>query len=135
MARFMLDTNICIYIRQKRPTAILRRFEQLEPGDACISAVTFGELRYGAEKSAQRERALGLLDELVTLAAVEPLSAETAASYGVIRADLERRGAIIGNNDLWIAAHAVSLGSILVTNNEREFARVADLKVENWVTA
>jgi tRNA(fMet)-specific endonuclease VapC len=132
MAGFMLDTNICIYIRQKRSPSILRRLERLRPTEACISTITFGELRYGAEKSRQAERALALLTELIALLPVMPLPVEAAAHYGEIRADLERRGMVIGNNDLWIAAHARSRDATLVTNNAREFLRVAGLKVENW---
>lgn len=132
MARFMLDTNICIYIRQKRPAAIRTRFARLKPGDACISLITYGELRYGAEKSADRDTALALLAELVTLLPVAPMPAETALRYGAIRADLERRGQAIGNNNLWIAANALALGTTLVTNNTREFERVSGLGVESW---
>jgi tRNA(fMet)-specific endonuclease VapC len=132
MARFMLDTNICIYIRQKRPPAILTRFERLKPGDACISMITYGELRYGAEKSIDRDTALALLAELVNLLPVAPMPAETAIRYGALRADLERRGEVIGNNDLWIAANALALGTTLVTNNTREFERVSGLGVESW---
>lgn len=132
MPRYMLDTNICIYIRQKRPPAILARFERLRPGDACISLITYGELRYGAEKSADRDTALKLLAELVSLLPVAPMPDEAAVRYGAIRADLERRGEMIGNNDLWIAANALALGTRLVTNNTREFDRVNGLKVETW---
>ena len=130
--RYMLDTNICIYIRRKRPAEILRRFQALQPGDAVISAITYGELCYGAEKSQERGRALGILEKLVTLIPTHPLPTEAGAIYGEIRCDLERRGMTIGNNDLWIAAHARSAGLTLVTNNDREFRRVPGLAVENW---
>jgi tRNA(fMet)-specific endonuclease VapC len=132
MPRFMLDTNICIFLRRQRPVGLLRRFEKLDPEDVCISAVTYGELRYGAEKSVQREHALDLLSELLSILPVAPLDADVGEHYGFIRSDLERRGMMIGNNDLWIAAHALSLGAILVSNNEREFRRVSELKIENW---
>ena len=131
-ARYMLDTNICIYIRQKRPTDVLSRFTSLRRGDAVISVITFGELRYGAEKSRERERALEILDEFVALVPVEPMPAAASTAYGSIRTTLERRGEVIGNNDLWIAAHAYTAGVTLVTNNEREFRRVPGLLVENW---
>src|SRR5689334_2323045 len=119
-ARYMLDTNICIYIRQKRPLEILSRFTSLFPGDAVISVITFGELRYGAEKSRERERAVEILDEFVKLVPVDPMPSTAGAAYGSIRASLERRGEMIGNNDLWIAAHARTAEVTLVTNNERE---------------
>jgi len=131
-ARYMLDTNICIHIRQKRPPAILNRFRSLRCGEAVISVITFGELRYGAEKSRERERAIAILDELVRLIPVQPMPVEAALAYGSIRASLECRGDVIGNNDLWIAAHARTAELTLVTNNEREFQRVPGLSVENW---
>jgi len=131
-ARYMLDTNICIHIRQKRPPEILNRFRSLRCGEAVISVITFGELRYGAEKSRERERAVAILDELVRLIPVQPMPLDAALAYNSIRASLESRGEVIGNNDLWIAAHARTAELTLVTNNEREFQRVPGLSVENW---
>jgi tRNA(fMet)-specific endonuclease VapC len=131
-ARFLLDTNICIYIRRKKPEEVLRRFRQLKHGEAALSVITFGELIYGAEKSAQRAMALELLRELAQVLPVLGLPSTAVETYGTMRADLERRGQMIGNNDLWIAAHAKAAGMTLVTNNEREFRRVRGLKVENW---
>ena len=130
--RYLLDTDICIFIRRKQPPKILARFEKLETGDVGISVVTFGELAYGAAKSAERERAFSGLDRLVRLLQVLPLPEEAGRAYGEIRATLAAKGAVIGPNDLWIAAHAIAAGLTLVTNNEREFKRVKDLKVENW---
>ncbi|MBS0471715.1 MAG: type II toxin-antitoxin system VapC family toxin [Proteobacteria bacterium] len=129
----MLDTNICIYIRQKRPAEVMRRFERMSVGDAGISVITYGELRYGAEKSAAPAANLKRLQDLVRLIPVLPLSATAGERYGEIRAALEQGGQMIGNNDLWIAAHAKDAGLTLVSNNEREFKRVPGLKVENWV--
>ena len=134
-ARFLLDTNICIYIRQKRPEDVLRRFRKLDPGEAVISVITFGELLYGAAKSAQRATALERLRELVNLLPAMALPETAAEAYGTIRADLEAKGKTIGNNDLWIAAHAIAAGLTLVTNNEREFRRVRGLKMRNWASA
>jgi tRNA(fMet)-specific endonuclease VapC len=131
-ARFLLDTNICIYIRRKEPEKVLRRFQTLREGEAVLSVITFGELVYGAEKSARRARALELLRELARVLPVMGLPEAAAEAYGTMRAELERKGQMIGNNDLWIAAHAKSAGLTLVTNNEREFRRVRGLKVENW---
>jgi len=130
--RYLLDTNICIYIRQKKPQELLRRFERLRPGEAAISVVTFGELMYGAEKSAQRSSAIEQLRELLLFLPSLPLPEDAAQAYGKTRADLESRGQMIGNNDLWIAAHAMALELILVTNNEKEFRRVRNLKLQNW---
>lgn len=130
--RFLLDTDICIYIRRKKPEELLRRFRRLRPGEAALSVITYGELLYGAEKSSQRASALERLHELVHLLPALPLPESAAEAYGRVRADLEIRGEMIGNNDLWIAAHALASGLVLVTNNEREFRRVKDLKVQNW---
>ena len=131
-ARYLLDTNILIYIRRRRPPKILERFRLLKPGEATLSVITYGELLYGAEKSANREVAMRQLTELAALIPVLPMAEDAGRFYGAIRAELEQRGEVIGNNDLWIAAHAKAVGLILVTNNEREFRRVGDLKIENW---
>jgi tRNA(fMet)-specific endonuclease VapC len=135
VARFLLDTNICIYIRQKRPPEVLARFEKLKSGDACLSVITYGELLYGAHKSKQRDVALARLADLVSLLPVLAMPSDAANQYGEIRAGLEAKGETIGGNDLWIAAHAKADGLILVTNNEREFERVPGLKVQNWAGA
>jgi len=130
--RFLLDTNICIYIRRRRPPEILQRFLRLQVGEAAISVITFGELIYGAEKSEQHEAAMRQLEELASLLPVLPLPVEAGRSYGALRAELEASGRVIGNNDLWIAAHAKAAKLILVTNNEREFQRVSGLEIQNW---
>jgi tRNA(fMet)-specific endonuclease VapC len=129
---YLLDTNICIYIRRQRPPEVAARFQRLKSGQAMLSVVTYGELLYGAEKSNQRALALLQLEELVALIPVMPLPQQAARAYGAIRAGLESKGEIIGNNDLWIAAHAKAADLVLVTNNEREFKRIAGLKVQNW---
>jgi tRNA(fMet)-specific endonuclease VapC len=98
-----------------------------------MSVIAHGELLYGAERSQERERSLKAVSELASLLPVLSLPEEASTEYGRIRAELERRGAGIGNNDLWIAAHAKAAGLILVTNNEKEFRRIAGLRVENWV--
>ncbi len=130
--RFLLDTNICIYIRQQRPEPVLRRFRRLRPGEAALSVITYGELIYGAAKSTQREAALEKLRELVHWLPALALPEAAAETYGAIRFELAAKGQVIGNNDLWIAAHAVAAGLTLVTNNEREFRRVRSLKIQNW---
>jgi len=130
--RYLLDTDICIYIRVRKPSNVLARFEQLEAGDSGMSAITYGELSYGAMKAAETERGLSDLGRLAMLIPVLPMPQSAGETYGTIRVALERKGEIIGGNDLWIAAHALAGNLILVTNNEREFKRVPGLKVENW---
>lgn len=131
-ARYLLDANIVIYIRQKHPKDVLHRFSKLQPGEAGISVIAYGELIYGAMKSSQRQSGLERLRELSQVLPALPLPEKAAESYGFIRAELESRGEVIGNNDLWIAAHALAAGLTLVTNNEKEFRRVRGLKVQNW---
>lgn len=131
--RFLLDTNICIYIRRQRPPAVLARFQRLKPGEAVLSVITYGELVYGAEKSQLREQTITQLAELAGLMPVMDLPSQAGQFYGAIRAVLEAKGETIGNNDLWIAAHAKAAGLTLVTNNEREFRRIEGLKMQNWV--
>ncbi len=130
--RYLLDTNICIYIAKRRPPAVAKHFARLAAGTVGMSLITFGELRYGAEKSARREQTLAALERLVEVIPVIEPDAAVGATYGVLRAQLERTGTPIGNNDLWIAAHALGLGLTLVSNNTREFERVPKLKLENW---
>jgi len=130
--RYMLDTNICIYVAKHQPPKVKARFERLKPGQLIMSSITYGELCYGANKSKQRARVLEQLEELVQDIPVENLGSKAAEAYGEIRATLEQQGRLIGNNDLWIAGHARALGVTLATNNEREFRRVAGLSVENW---
>ena len=132
LPRYLLDTNICIYIRRQQPREVLARFQKLRPGAAVISVITYGELLFGAEKSANRAQALQLLEELTGFLPVLSLPREAANAYGAIRANLQARGETIGNNDLWIAAHAKAAALTLVTNNEKEFRRIAGLKVQNW---
>ncbi len=132
--RFLLDTNVLIYIRQKRPPNILRRFARLQSGETALSVITYGELLYGVERAQNNLAARATLEELVSLIPVLPLPQSAGQAYGQIRASLASKGQLIGNNDLWIAAHALTSELILVTNNTREFDRVSGLKVENWST-
>jgi tRNA(fMet)-specific endonuclease VapC len=131
-ARYMLDTDICIHVRRRRSPGLLARFVKLMPGEAVLSVITWGELLFGAERSARRKEALDQLDELFSLIEVMPLSCDVAAAYGAIRAALATRGELMGPNDLWIAAHAQTAGLTLVTSNVREFRRIRGLSVENW---
>ncbi|MDZ4239769.1 MAG: type II toxin-antitoxin system VapC family toxin [Hydrogenophaga sp.] len=131
--RYLLDTNICIYIAKGQPLAVRARFEQHSMHEVAMSTITLGELRFGAEKSQARERALSVIEQLTQVIPACALPLEAGEHYGQIRAALQQQGLPIGNNDLWLAAHARSQGWILVTNNTREFARVPGLQVENWV--
>ena len=135
MPSYLLDTNICITIAKRKPPEVLRRFESLKAGDLAMSLVTYGELIYGAERSTQRQASLSIIARLVEAVPVLTMTIDTALHYGAIRAALASGGVPIGNNDLWIAAHARAAGLTLVTNNEAEFRRVPDLRVENWVAA
>lgn len=129
----MLDTNICIYVLRKHSDKLRHRFKAEKY--LCISSVTYAELCYGIENSARsRRRARWEQLELFTrLLRIEALDELAGRAYGRLRALLKKEGTPIGNNDLFIAAHAQSLGAVLVTNNLREFGRIPDLAVENWV--
>ncbi len=130
--RYLLDTNICIYIAKQKPASVLDRFAHLSIGEVGMSTISYGELLYGAEKSHHPKKTLLLLEDLANLIPPIPLSTDVGKYYGDIRSKLEKQGKIIGNNDLWIAAHALATGLILVTNNVKEFSRVPHLKIENW---
>ena len=130
--RYMLDTDICIYLAKNQHPQVTARFERLKPEQLVMSAITYGELQYGANKSSQRSRTLSQLAEITQYIPVESITLSAARAYGEIRATLERQGRMIGNNDLWIAAHAMAMNVTLATNNEREFLRVTGLSVENW---
>ncbi|MBK6852345.1 MAG: type II toxin-antitoxin system VapC family toxin [Burkholderiales bacterium] len=133
--RYLLDTNICIYIAKHQPPQVRRRFEALPVGSVAMSVVTFGELRFGAEKSQRREESLAALDKLTRSITVTDLPGAAGEHYGRARAELQRIGRPIGGNDLWIAAHALAEGWTLVTNNVAEFERVPGLVIENWADA
>jgi tRNA(fMet)-specific endonuclease VapC len=130
--RYLLDTNICIYIREKRPAKVLAHFDALSPGDVGMSIITHGELVYGALRHPHADRALSGLSRLAELIPILALPARAGDIYGRLRSALAEKGMPIGPNDLWIAAHALASGLVLVTNNEREFKRIKDLKIENW---
>lgn len=131
--RYMLDTNICIYIVKHKPESVYRRLMKIRPEDVCISSITYSELSYGVEKSEQKDR--NRLALTLMLSNIEILEFDTAAAeeYGNIRARLEKSGTPIGSLDMLIAAHAKASGCTLVTNNLKEFSRVEGLKAENWV--
>lgn len=132
MLKYMLDTNIAIYVIKNRPLNALATFNR-HAGQMCISAITLAELLHGAEKSAKPEHNLRQVEDFVSRLETLDYGSKAAAHYGDIRADLERKGTPIGVNDLHIAGHARSEGLTLVTNNLREFERVEGLRLDNWV--
>jgi tRNA(fMet)-specific endonuclease VapC len=130
--RYLLDTNICIYIAKHNPPVVRTHFARHTANELAMSVITLGELRFGAEKSQSRERAMATIQQLEGLVPPRALPEAAGEHYGQIRAVLQKGGEIIGNNDLWLAAHARAEGWILVTNNTREFSRVPGLQLENW---
>ena len=130
--RCMLDTNICIYLIKRAPMHMLARLEKMRVSDVAVSAITVSELEYGVEKSAFPMRNRIALAQFLTPLEVLPYTAAAAYQYGRLRSALEARGQVIGALDMLIAAHALSLHYVLVTNNEDEFRRIAGLHIENW---
>ena len=130
---YMLDTNICIYINKNNPPQVLEKFRSIPLNQICMSSVTYAELFHGAMKSEQVTKNIAKITTLKTMISILPFDELAAQQYGIIRADLEKRGLIIGSNDLLIAAHALSENCILVSNNLREFNRVENLCTENWL--
>lgn len=131
--KYLLDTNICIYIAKHNPPKVRERFLALAASDLAMSTITYGELCFGAEKSQNPSQTRQIIERLAEAIQVEALTPEVGMHYGEIRAQLQRAGTMIGNNDLWIAAHARANGWTLVSNNLRAFERVGDLTLENWV--
>lgn len=134
-ALYMMDTDTCIYLKNRRPPAVAEKFRQLQPGEVVMSLITYGELYNGAKKSRESAAALQNLERLSERLPVQPMQPEVAIHYGEIRSVLEKQGNIIGGNDLWIAAHAYTLGLTLITNNTKEFNRISGLNIENWLDA
>ncbi len=130
--RFMLDTNICIYLIKKQPAILLERFASYPVGDIGISVITLAELAYGASKSSNPHRNREALEQFALPLEVAVFDRPATLTYGKIRALLEKTGRPIGSMDMLIAAHALSLGVHLVTNNVKEFTRVPGLRIENW---
>jgi tRNA(fMet)-specific endonuclease VapC len=132
MLKYLLDTNIVIYVLKRRPKEVLEVFN-INASRMDISSITLSELLYGAEKSQNIDKNLEAIEEFISHLDVLPYDAKASQHYGQIKAALEKKGEIIGENDIHIAAHAISQGLILVTNNLREFKRVPNLAFENWV--
>ena len=131
--RYMLDTNICIYLIKHKPPQVFEKLQEHNPDEICISAVTYAELVHGVEKSKAVERNRLALTILLSNIEILDFDMKAAEEYGRIRADLEKKGTPIGPLDMMIAGHAKSLGYTIVTNNVGEFKRVEGLQYENWV--
>jgi tRNA(fMet)-specific endonuclease VapC len=132
MLTYMLDTSICIYVMKNYPLHLREKFNALAE-QLCISSISFGELHYGAEKSARRAENLTAIEHFVARLEVLPFADKAAAHYGQVRAELERAGTPCGPHDMQIGGHARSEGLIVVTNNMREFARMPGVRAESWV--
>ncbi|WP_088240819.1 type II toxin-antitoxin system tRNA(fMet)-specific endonuclease VapC [Calothrix rhizosoleniae] len=130
--QYLLDTNICIYLIKQKPPKVLARFQTLTLSDVGISSITVAELEYGVCKSQQQEKNRNALMQFLIPLEIVEFDQNAATIYGSIRNNLESRGLVIGSMDMLIAAHALSLGVTLVSNNVGEFSRISNLSLENW---
>lgn len=129
---YLLDTNICIYLIKQSPVRVIRVLQSKRPDEVTISSVTFAELQFGVEKSQHTEKNQRALDRFLAPLEIRPFDVEAGRVYARVRADLQRRGKVIGALDMMIGAHAIALDATLVTNNLREFKRIRGLECENW---
>lgn len=130
--KYLLDTNICIYIIKQKPEKVFKKFGNYSVGEIGISSITYSELYYGASKSQRTVQNEAALSQFAAPLEILPFTEDTAATYGKTRASLEKKGNPIGPLDTLIASHALHLGLTLVTNNTKEFSKVPKLKIENW---
>ncbi|MEM7344974.1 MAG: type II toxin-antitoxin system VapC family toxin, partial [Chloroflexota bacterium] len=131
--KYLLDTNICIYIIKRKPRAVLQKFDRVSVGDIAVSTITVAELQFGVEKSQKPDQNQRALEQFLIPLALVDFDTHAAMTYGKIRANLQKQGNPIGSLDMLIAAHALSLGLTVVTNNTKEFSRIPNLDVVNWV--
>ena len=131
--RFMLDTNVCIYMIKGKPPQVLSRLKDFSLGDVSVSCITVSELEYGVAKSSKPQQNRDALDAFLAPLEILPFNGEATHRYGQIRAYLEKEGKLIGGMDMLIAAHALSASITLVTNNTKEFGRIPELRLENWL--
>lgn len=129
----MLDTNICIYIIKNKPQSVKEKFREFEIGELCISSITVSELMYGAFKSQHTQKNYQAIESFLMPFEIVDYDYMASVEYGKIRANLEKKGTVIGNMDMQIAGHALALDVVLVTNNTKEFKRVEGLGLDNWV--
>ena len=132
--KYLLDTNICVALIRQRPKGLIKQLTSYKPGDIGISTITIAELIHGAQKSSQVEQNMAALDQFLLPLEIADFDQSAAFVYGHIRNYLESKGTLIGSMDMLIAAHALSLDVALVTNNTREFKRIPNLKIEDWMT-
>ena len=132
MMKYMLDTNMIAYAKNRRPACVLDQMLKHEPSEICISSITMAELEYGIFNSTKPAQNRNALMMFLSGIAVVPFDSSAALEYGEIRYNLKNQGIIIGGNDMLIAAHARSLDLILVTHSTKEFTRVPDLRLEDW---
>ncbi|MDY7012992.1 MAG: type II toxin-antitoxin system VapC family toxin [Cyanobacteriota bacterium] len=130
--RFILDTNICIYIIKQKPARVFEKFKTLQLSDVGVSSITVAELEYGAYKSQRLSQNRAALSQFLIPLEVLPFDEKATQTYGKTRAELERRGIVIGAMDMLIASQAISLELTLVTNNVRELSQISNLTLENW---
>jgi len=133
MSQYLLDTNICIYIINKRPEAVLKKFKKISLDNIFISSITEFELRYGVEKSQKHEQNLRILEDFLGYLNIIPFEGSDSNVAANVRTRLEKKGQVIGPYDLLIASQAISRELILVTNNEKEFKRIKEIQLENWI--
>ncbi len=133
--KYLLDTNICIYLIKRKPVEVIKRFTAEAMGDIGVSTITVSELTYGVEKSQQKDRNRDALEQFLLPLMITAFDYKAALIYGQVRAQLERSGNTIGPLDTFIASHALQLNATLVTNNEKAFSRVEGLRIENWVAS
>ncbi len=131
--KFMLDTNTCIYIIKRKPSEVIKRFKRTKITQIGISSITLSELLYGVSKSTKPEKNQVALVQFIAPLVLLPYGDEAAQYYGELRAYIEKQGTPIGSLDMLIAAHALSIACTLVTNNKKEFIRIPNLKIDNWV--
>ena len=130
--KYLIDTNICIYIMNKRPIEVIHKFKQFDVDEICVSTITVSELQYGVRRSGDRKLNKQRIEEFLSPFEIIAYDEVAADIYGDVRHQLEKAGEPIGPLDLLIAAHALSGNFVLITNNEEEFKRVKNLKIENW---
>lgn len=130
--KYLFDTNICIYLIKNKPINVLKRFSKITPGSIAVSNITVAEMYYGIAKSSKQNQNTIALEEFLLPLIIIDFDKNDARIYGKIRHELEKKGKIIGAMDLLIGAQALSRNLILVTNNEKEFNRIEELKIENW---
>ncbi len=133
MTRYMLDTDMCSYIIKKLPVSVLKKFQKLEMQNICISIVSYAELMYGVERSSSKRINYAVIKDFTRHLDVMKWDIDAADTYAVLRTNLESNGTPIGAMDMMIAAHSKSINTVLVTNNQKHFIKVKDLKIENWV--